>query len=1145
MIRQIEEMAFGKINIERPSELSFDDKITFQVYAGQKYSDSFKIFNNSDIPLDGDAVCNCHNVTSLKTAQVDKGLVVSFVFDAKALKATDEVVDVITVITNAGEFEVNFRASIVTEKLSAEVGEIRNLDEFIRFYYINPSEAEKLYHSEAFRDFLTNTRARLYYKKLGSVEEFLIAIGAKKRTLFSVDKEEISFSELIVDDKGKKIRITKKNNGEILLKVMVDSPFIEVSKNVIRDEDFIGAGAVLDVELKKEKLHLGENLGQIIIRNNFQEERIRVSAFLSSEIDITREKYISDKKKFLTLCRSYEDYLSENMVTGAFVKEAVAIADSFAYEDILYRLIKAYALFINSQFQEFRWLMADIKNEIDEDYEGAYMLYNCLMYMSESDSDLKHKLFTKIVDVYQSNIDNSFVRYCMLLIDSDSIDSKNKLMMIVRWIKEGENSPFFFGYAVKLLNEYPFFLTDLKREMLLILNWGSKKNCIGRALTEQILSLYSTAGRYDVLLDRILTRCQVKYPTRDTLTAVCAYRIKGELTRDIDHIWYRKAIEEDIKLTGLYEYYIASMTRGTFERLPGQVCLYFQYNNFLSRKQKSLLYVNVVSFKEADPKTYEVYKKTIKDYVISELNAGHIDESLALLYSEFFDEVEPDREMLDSLSTLLYMSRFTCSNRSAKYVYVIHEKLEKIRSYPINDGVAYFPVYKGVCVYVLADENNFVFVDNEACDEEPLFENADMMVKALELGSLKISYILHYLLTKQSMMVLNDREVEFVRVLLASDEISREYKSRLVPSLVKYHRGSYESDAMIKNIDVRDLDESSRAIYVEELISECIYGKAYEFVEYYGPKSVSLPALEQIIMYCLTYIKDYDEELHKLMKYAVSQGTKKQIIYKYLDRFMRGTADEIYDAWKKAVGVAVECRGLTEKLLFLMVFTGEIHSFAKEVYACYVKGENEPRLCEAYANYFAYSYIYKSYEPPAEAFGFLMDKYNRSDDMPDYIAVALLKFISCVGNVSGREIRLCEDILWRLTGNGMYFGFYKNLPKELLVRFHLYDKYIITVKSPDGDVTISYRLDDGETKKVKPENVFFDYYTFVKDAEGSNALYYSVDEKGKRFEYRGGMRKVPGTDPKLNNKYTYISTDRSSDEIRAIERSVDKLFVPV
>lgn len=1145
MIRQIDEMAAGNMNIERPSALSYDDNIQLEVFAGEEYTGSFVIRCAPGVSLDGDAVTDCCNITALKTVSTDNGLMVEYVFDPKSQKSGSSVFGVFEMITNAGEFHVRFRASIISKKLISAVGEIKDLDEFIKFYFINPKEAAKLYASDAFEELLGNTRARLYYKSLKDVEEFLIAIGAKKRTKFVLDRNELVFSELLLNENTGTFSISKKNSGSLFLRLKTDSPFIELKKDVITDDDFIGAKCTVSVSLRREMLHLGENLGLITVYSNFQEEDLSVRAIVASEIDITKEKYITEKKKFLKLCRIYESYLAEETVTGNFVKEAIAIVDSMSTDDVIYRLIKAYALLINGQTQEYRWLMKDLKEEIDPDYPGAMMLYNCLLYMGDTDHDYRAKQFSKIVDIYQANSDSSFVRYCMLLIDSEAMDSKNKLMMIVRWIREGENSPFFFGYACKLLNQYPFFLTDLKREMLLILNWGSKKNYIGRALTEQILSLYSTAGRYDVLLDRLLTRCQVKYPTRDTLTAVCAYRIKGELVREIDHIWYRKAIDEDIKLTGLYEYYIASMEKGTIERLPNQVCIYFQYNNYLSRKQKAILYVNVVSFKEQDPATYDVYKKLIKDYVVSELSAGHIDENLAILYNEFLDEVAMDREMYDSLASIVYVNRFTCHNTAAKYVYIIHEDLSAVRSYPVKKGIAYVPVYPGEYVYVLADENGGFFVDNESCEQEKLFYPAKIMRSALDAGSMKIPYILHHLQTKQSMLGLNDTEVSYLRVLVESDKISDSYKKRISPVLVKYHQGSFESDEIMKNLDVRYLDESAKKIYSEGLVRECIYAKAYEFVDYYGPDSVSGDMLEQIIMYCLTYIKDYDESLCKLMKYAVKNGTKRQIIYKYLNLYMQGTAEELYNVWKTGKRLSVDVRAMTEKLMLLMLFTGEIKSFAYELYSESLGNLDSVNLRLAYANYFAYIYITKCAAPCRSAFDYLINEYRKLRDIPDYIKVGILKYLSSKEELSQGEEELACDIITEFIDRGMYFGFFKSFGSVIQVRFHLYDKYIITIKSSAEDIALYYRLDDDDEARGELIDVFMDYHTFVLSAGESDALHYRVDEIAKRYTALGAGRVVPAVNENIVNKYSYIKTGHSPMAVRAMEITAEKLFLPV
>ena len=83
--------------------------------------------------------------------------------------------------------------------------------------------------------------------------------------------------------------------------------------------------------------------------------------------------------------------------------------------------------------------------------------------------------------------------------------------------------------------------------------------------------------------------------------------------------WYELAVEKELKITRLYEYYIENMSRNYQKMLPRMIRMYFSYNNTLSDAKKAFVYSNVIRNKEVDKTTYLSYKSSMEQFACEKL----------------------------------------------------------------------------------------------------------------------------------------------------------------------------------------------------------------------------------------------------------------------------------------------------------------------------------------------------------------------------------------------------------------------------------------------------------------------------------------------------------------------------------------------
>lgn len=104
------------------------------------------------------------------------------------------------------------------------------------------------------------------------------------------------------------------------------------------------------------------------------------------------------------------------------------------------------------------------------------------------------------------------------------------------------------------------------------------------------------------------------------------------------HIWFERGVEEDLRLAGLNEAYLMSMDLLAIKKIPRMIQMYFQYNSSIPYKQKAALLANVAALKEKEPEVYSSYRKRMEEFAIAQIEEGHIDDNLAIIYSDLLNK---------------------------------------------------------------------------------------------------------------------------------------------------------------------------------------------------------------------------------------------------------------------------------------------------------------------------------------------------------------------------------------------------------------------------------------------------------------------------------------------------------------------------
>ncbi len=118
-------------------------------------------------------------------------------------------------------------------------------------------------------------------------------------------------------------------------------------------------------------------------------------------------------------------------------------------------------------------------------------------------------------------------------------------------------------------------------------------------------------------------------PDEQFLQVICSLLIKGNRTGKEYHEYFRLAVEANLKIIGLNEFFIRSMDFETYDLIPQRVLIYF-YIQQQFRLFKAYLYSNVLRNKEKYEEVYGAYYSKMLPF-IEQLLKGRINRTPGLL----------------------------------------------------------------------------------------------------------------------------------------------------------------------------------------------------------------------------------------------------------------------------------------------------------------------------------------------------------------------------------------------------------------------------------------------------------------------------------------------------------------------------------
>lgn len=673
----------GDFQIQQPDIVFPETSIICKISEGEIYQGSFMIENTVDGDIRGLVYSSSFRMHCKNSGFQGNPIKIDFEYDGTGLEPGYVEKGAFTIVCNGGEYEIAY--SVIIERLfvMTSQGKVQDLQGFKKLAYKDFEEAKRVFKSRDFYQIIKYEQPKvrnLYVhmrkwnlEDLG-LEEFLVGIKQKEKLFFMLDGKERLYKniESIYSDS---VTITKNTWGYLKCKIYSDCDFIEPAIEELSSLEFQGMSYELQYTIKNTQLHGGRNFGRLIIETAFDK------IIYTIEVDNGKEN-TEDRRK--------EDYIKAYLLKNTlhleggyiakdkWLEKAIQLINELEYlnpEKQEYKLYQAQAYLKVDQHEEARWILESYsysKFPVGRDLK-VDALYLYLMALEKRDSSYTKKVIDEIQKIYMKFPQSWPLLNMLIELDPFYKDSYEKKKALESYFLSGANHLSLYLKGFQCFKEKPANLKKLGNFEIQVLRFALKYNLMTKEVALYTANLGAQLKWSDKRILQILEKSYKVFPEEMILTSICTLLIKGNETNNVYYKWYELAINEDLKIAKLFEYYMASVDQNMQEPLPRTVLLYFAHGSNLPYEKLGLLYANIIRYENESSELFKLYEERIKIFTMQQLELRKISSNLSILYRKYLSVNEMNVEKIKAIYNITHSYQLTTTVPNIKYVLVISE----------------------------------------------------------------------------------------------------------------------------------------------------------------------------------------------------------------------------------------------------------------------------------------------------------------------------------------------------------------------------------------------------------------------------------------------------------------------------------------
>lgn len=1157
MRARIGQIAAGRFNGTKPILAFSEETIDLSVIEGRSEAGSFVIESTNQIKICGIVYSTNPRMECLNPHFEGEKVRIRYQFNSKGLTEGDTCEGKFVIVCNQIEYSLSFCARITRLYAEASTGAVKSLDDFTRLAASNWDEAYHLFYNRNFLNTIPydNVYERLTYEGFAcarpsgqNMEEFLIGVNKKQPVSISVDKSEEIFMASKEPQSGC-FTITKDNWGYTEIRLRTDCEFIKLSKPVLTLDDFIGKTYLYEYIIDASAMHAGRNFGRIYIDGVYQSFTIDITAGVRdddgsiSDIAVTKDI----KECMVGIMELYTSFRLKRIVTGVWANETISILNhlhALMPDEHMYELMKAQAFIINRQRQEAKWILDDFKHSNPDKKAPIWGYYLYLMTLLEREPSYVDNMTHEVELIFYENPDSVLLFWVLLFLrDQYFDDSAGKLKDIKYWVLRGCSSPYLYIEAYYLISQDPYLIKELSVFELRILSWAVKEKALTKELAGAIFEAVDLAGGFDNRVYELLTAAYEICPEAEYVGIICSYLIKGHKNDTCFHKWFELGIENKLRLTGLYESYLLTMDDRQISPVPKIIQMYFSFDNKLPYRKLAVLYNNIIAAKETEPEVYHKYRKAMGRFAMDQAQLRHIDDNLAVLYEDMLELGFINEELSAAFSDIIYTHKLIVFDKRIVRAIIYQNEMKEPQIVPVTDQCAYFELFSNDYVILFEDSRGYRYVKSISYRLQRLMDAEKYLDRCISLSPDRPQYIVSHFKHVRDYSDFTKDDLKLFKPVFYSESFSDSYKAVMGYRILKYCQlHDYEDYVrpFLQSINFDTLQKDARKYFIDMLVSNRLYEKAYDMAMEYG---IDMLAAASKVVLCENALKVQhvdDDFMVQLAISAFKTGKYSDLVLKYLCENYTGPTDELINLWHAADKFSISSMKLDERILEQGIYTQIEPEKISDIFMEYYKRAGNEKLILAYISLVAHGYLHSGGCKADFIFDIIEKRFIGNRTLNDACQLALLKHFAEKTDITQAELEIEDTLLKYYIYNNMYFDFFARLDYRLLEKYFLYDKAFLQYEStPGAHVVLHYSRDeDGEEFNSEDMVEMYDgiYVKTFVIFFGELIRYYITEEHDNSIEVKESNRLTCNNIPGDNDHSRYnlinemIISDTLSDE---------------
>ena len=703
MKNKIQKFSKGDFQLIRPDVIFDETNLVLIIGEGEVYRGSFTMRANNEGRIRGLVYSSSFRVHFKDQGFEGNPARVEFTYDGRGLRPGHVEKGKFTVVCTGGEYELSFTAIIEKPYVMTSYGKVQSTDDFRKLAIKDFSEAGRLFRSREFYEILKYENERTFYlydnmRKWSlseqAMEEFMVGIKQKECIFLTLPGEGMLFEDLTEPTKGT-LTLMKNTWGYMPIRIETIGDFLKVSRPEISTEDFVGNVYEIEYVVRSEKLHGGRNYGALRFVTPYETLTYEVEILQNQEYD---ENHRVPELLMAQIIKEYVGYVAERIELNYWVDSAIEKMVALRKLDPLnelYQLMQAHIYMIGNKTEEAKWILENYNYNrfaIGKDpMTNCYYLY--LTAIVRGKGNHADRVLDEIGKTYTRHQDSWPLLAMIMDLEPRYRNPYKRLEVLEQQFQYGVHNVLFYLQAYLCYQEKPTLLKKLGPFEIQVLNFAAKYRLMTKELALYVSNFASQQKNYSDAMFRILERIYKMYSEPMILNTICTLLIKGNKTQKRYFTWYQQAVDIDLKIAQLYEYYMMTIDENSSHGpLPKTILLYFMHGNSLNYKKAAFLYANLVTYEEQAGDLYLNYREQMVAFTWDQLKKRHITESLRILYKRFCREEEMTADRMEAMRDICYSYGITTKVPNMKCVLII-EKDGSIRQrvpYDEEDGAVIY-----------------------------------------------------------------------------------------------------------------------------------------------------------------------------------------------------------------------------------------------------------------------------------------------------------------------------------------------------------------------------------------------------------------------------------------------------------------------